>query len=455
MSEGELLISVIVIILVLLFATLFVAAEFALVKVRKSALVELQEEREKPSRQIATAIHMVENLNEYLSTTQVGITLAGLILGWMGEETIAHLLLEGGFLKEVTGASAGVIASVIALVFLTYVEVVFTELVPKNVAIDFPVKVALFVATPLRLFHVIFYPFVWLLNVSATGVTRLMGIKPANEGDEVYSEAEILSLSRTAARSGELDDADYVFMQRAFEMNDKVAVDIMIDRTQLDVVDITDSVHDTLQRYFETKHSRFPVVADNDKDKILGYVFNYDLMRQAQIDDTLSVRKIIRHMPTVPENMPIQDVLQKMIARRTPIVIVKDEYGGTSGIVTDKDIYEELFGSVRDEMDAVADDLVEKLGADEAGNMHYKVSGKMTLYDFERYFHADIRPFDDSDMVTLTGFFLDENSDTSAGDTIKVLDFEITALDFKDAYINEFEVVRVAPKTDDDMTIEE
>ncbi|RAU01975.1 hemolysin [Weissella confusa] len=455
MSEGELLISVIVIILVLLFATLFVAAEFALVKVRKSALVELQEEREKPSRQIATAIHMVENLNEYLSTTQVGITLAGLILGWMGEETIAHLLLEGGFLKEMTGASAGVIASVIALAFLTYVEVVFTELVPKNVAIDFPVKVALFVATPLRLFHVIFYPFVWLLNVSATGVTRLMGMKPANEGDEVYSEAEILSLSRTAARSGELDDADYVFMQRAFEMNDKVAVDIMIDRTQLDVVDITDSVHDTLQRYFETKHSRFPVVADNDKDKILGYVFNYDLMRQAQIDDTLSVRKIIRHMPTVPENMPIQDVLQKMIARRTPIVIVKDEYGGTSGIVTDKDIYEELFGSVRDEMDAVADDLVEKLGADDAGNMHYKVSGKMTLYDFERYFHADIRPFDDSDMVTLTGFFLDENSDTSAGDTIKVLDFEITALDFKDAYINEFEVVRVAPTTDDDMTIEE
>lgn len=455
MNEGELLISVIVIIIVLLLATLFVAAEFALVKVRKSALVELQEEREKPSRQIATAIHMVENLNEYLSTTQVGITLAGLILGWMGEETIAHLLLEGGFLKEMTGASAGVIASVIALVFLTYVEVVFTELVPKNVAIDFPVKVALFVATPLRLFHVIFYPFVWLLNVSATGVTHLMGMKPANEGDEVYSEAEILSLSRTAARSGELDDADYVFMQRAFEMNDKVAVDIMIDRTQLDVVDITDSVHDTLQRYFETKHSRFPVVAENDKDKILGYVFNYDLMRQAQIDDTLSVRKIIRHMPTVPENMPIQDVLQKMIARRTPIVIVKDEYGGTSGIVTDKDIYEELFGSVRDEMDAVADDLVEKLGADDAGNMHYKVSGKMTLYDFERYFHADIRPFDDSDMVTLTGFFLDENSDTSAGDTIKVLDFEITALDFKDAYINEFEVVRVAPTTDDDMTIEE
>ena len=132
--------------------------------------------------------------------------------------------------------------------------------------------------------------------------------------------------------------------------------------------------------------------------------------------------------------------------------IVSENVADQGGLTA---IYEELFGSVRDEMDAVADDLVEKLGADDAGNMHYKVSGKMTLYDFERYFHADIRPFDDSDMVTLTGFFLDENSDTSAGDTIKVLDFEITALDFKDAYINEFEVVRVAPTTDDDMTIEE
>ena len=443
MSEEHLGLSIFIIIVVLLFATLFVAAEFALVKVRKSALVDLQEQRGKPSRQITTAIHMVENLNEYLSTTQVGITLAGLLLGWMGEETIAHLLLKAGILQEMTGASAGVIASIIALVLLTYVEVVFTELVPKNISIDFPVKVALFVATPLRLFHIIFYPFVWLLNVSATGVTKLFGIKPASEGDEIYSEAEILSLSRTAARSGQLDEEEYVFMQRAFEMNEKVAEDIMVDRTQLEVVDITDTVASVVKRYFETGHSRFPVVADNDKDKILGYVFNYDLMRQAKVDDTVLVRKIIRNMPNVSENMPIQDVLQKMISRRTPMVTVRDEFGGTSGLVTDKDIYEELFGSVRDEMDAVADDLVAKMGSDDAGKMHYKVSGKMTLYDFERFFKTDIQVFDDSDMVTLTGYFLNENPTPIVGEAMTVQNFEITPLDFKDAYINEFEVVRV------------
>lgn len=440
MTEGQLIISIVVIIIILLLATLFVAAEFALVKVRKSALVDLQEKRERPSKQISLAIHMVENLNEYLSTTQVGITLSGLILGWMGEETVAHLLLETGVLQKIPGVSAAAIASIIALVVLTYVEVVFTELVPKNVSIEFPVKVALFVATPLRIFHVVFYPFVWLLNVSAVGVTKLMGIKMADEGDEVYSEAEILNLSRTAARRGELDEGEYVLMQRAFELNDKVAADIMVDRTQLTVLDVTATLKDAVDLYFSTKHSRFPVVADNDKDKILGYVFNYDIMRTYETNPDTPLRKIIRNMPTVSENMEINEILQKMIARRTTMIVVKDEYGGTSGIVTDKDIYEELFGSVRDEVDEVADDLVERLAANELGEPRYKVSGKMTLYDFERYFDTNIKAFDDSEMVTLTGYALDVLDDPHADDLFMVNQYEFKVLDYKDAYINDFEV---------------
>jgi CBS domain containing-hemolysin-like protein len=284
---------------------------------------------------------------------------------------------------------------------------------------------------------------VWLLNKSATGFTHLLGLRTASEDNEVYSEAEILSLSRNAARLGQLQNEDYVFMERAFEMNDKVANDIMIDRTQLFVVDVRSDIDDALHAYFETKHSRFPVVADGDKDKILGYVFNYDIMRQAEIDRTVPVRKIIRNMPTVPENMPIQDVLKLMISKRTPMIVVKDEYGGTSGIITDKDIYEELFGSVRDEVDWVVDDLVEKLGTDNQQQMHYKVSGKMTVYDFERYFKTDIKAFDKSDMVTLTGFILEQFPDIKGGDTVELADFAIKPLDFKDAYINEFEIVRL------------
>ena len=154
-----------------------------------------------------------------------------------------------------------------------------------------------------------------------------------------------------------------------------------------------------------------------------------------------SVRTVLRNLPVVSENQPITEVLQEMIEHRAPIVVVKDEYGGTSGIVTDKDVYEELFGTVRDEIDDVSDDLVQKIGSDEEGNMHYKVSGKMTLYDFERFFKTEIRSFEDSEMVTLTGYVLDEHPNFEVGEAIKINNFEITALDFKDAYINDFEVV--------------
>ena len=139
-----------------------------------------------------------------------------------------------------------------------------------------------------------------------------------------------------------------------------------------------------------------------------------------------------------------------MITHRAPIVVVKDEYGGTSGIVTDKDIYEELFGTVRDEIDDVADDLVAKIASDDDGNMHYKISGKMTLYDFDRYFDTEITEFEESEMVTLTGYVLHENPDIEVGEVLKVENFEIRALDHKDAYINEFEVVQL-PLTIEDI----
>ncbi|MDU2151846.1 MAG: CBS domain-containing protein, partial [Weissella confusa] len=223
---------------------------------------------------------------------------------------------------------------------------------------------------------------------------------------------------------------------------------------QLTVVDVTDTIGDALNLYLEEKFSRMPVVADNDKDKILGYVFSYDLVRQGRLSMDASVRTVLRNLPVVSENQPITEVLQEMIEHRAPIVVVKDEYGGTSGIVTDKDVYEELFGTVRDEIDDVSDDLVQKIGSDEEGNMHYKVSGKMTLYDFERFFKTEIRSFEDSEMVTLTGYVLDEHPNFEVGEAIKINNFEITALDFKDAYINDFEVVAL-PEEDPESDSED
>ncbi len=449
-SGPSIMINIVVIVVILLLAVLFTLTEYSLVKVRPSALRALQEARNKPSSNLTHAINMTNHMTEYLSTAQVGITLTSLILGWLGEEFIADLIISSGVLPA---AIAHSVASVAAILIFTFIHAVFTDLVPKNIAIDQPVKVLLFIVRPVMFFHIVLYPLIWLFDRTAAGVTKVLGFN-AHPDEDIYSQNESISLSEDAAQAGELDEEDLTFMKRAFSMNDKVAVDIMIDRTQLTVVDVTDTIGDALNLYLEEKFSRMPVVADNDKDKILGYVFSYDLVRQGRLSMDASVRTVLRNLPVVSENQPITEVLQEMIEHRAPIVVVKDEYGGTSGIVTDKDVYEELFGTVRDEIDDVSDDLVQKLGSDEEGNMHYKVSGKMTLYDFERFFKTEIRSFEDSEMATLTGYVLDEHPNFEVGEAIKINNFEITALDFKDAYINDFEVVAL-PEEDSESDSED
>jgi CBS domain containing-hemolysin-like protein len=449
LDNGQILMNFIIIIITFIFAAFFVAAEFALVQTRVTALEELQAKRSKPSVKITRAIKMVTNLTEYLSTTQVGTSICGIILGWIGEDTIEGLLVDALHTSSVALNSnlTHVISAIVGVLILTYFEVVLTEIVPKNISIDIPVKMLMLTVTPLHYFHVIFYPFVWLLNSSANGIVRLMGMKPADENDEVLSQSEIISLSRNAVKGGALEHNDLVYMKRAFAFNDKVAKDIMIYRTQLAVIDINKTVNDALKEYLQTKYSRLPVVANNDRDKILGYVFNYDLVRQKQTNGNVSLAKVLRHLSTTPENTPITEVLKQMIRTRVPMVVVVDEYGGTSGIVTDKDIYEELFGTVRDEIDNVADNMISQLSPDT-----YHVDGKTTIYDFERFFNVELNEPENSDTVTLSGYILENYDHVREGDQITLNGLEITIMDYENSYIDWLKVKKLgsaAPKDED------
>ena len=417
MSNGQALTNLIIILVVFYFAAFFVAAEFAIVSVRKSALESALEAGEGNKRKLKLALNMVSNMNEYLSTTQVGVTTTGIILGWLGADTLATLLTDLLGFMPLNKTSIVAISAVLGVVILTYLEVVITEIVPKNISIDMPMKVMMFIVTPLHYFHVVFYQFVWLLNVSASGIVKLVGLKPAGEEEDVLSQNEILNISKNAVHGGAIDKDDFVYMQRAFDFNDKVAKDIMIDRTSLEVVDVTDTVRGVINKYLQKKFTRFPVVANNDKDKILGYVYIYDMIRQAQVDDSVRVSKVMRTIITVPEVTPIQKLLQSMVQKQTPIVVVLDEYGGTSGIVTDRDIYEELFGTVKDEADDVSlEDIIAN------GDGTYKVSGKTTLYDFERYFK------------------LLENYKVKLGSVITIGQFDIKITEFNRNYIEWLEV---------------
>ncbi|MCW3763752.1 hemolysin family protein [Weissella confusa] len=441
LNEGQLFTNFIIIIITFIFAAFFVAAEFALVQARVTALEEMQAKRDKPSAKINRAIKMVTNLTEYLSTTQVGVSICGIILGWVGEGTIEELLTDALSLPSwsLNNSVIHVISAIVGVLLLTYFEVVLTEIVPKNISIDIPIKTLMLVTTPLHYFHITFYPFVWLLNSSANGIVKMLGMKPADESQDVLSQSEIISLSRNAVKGGELEHNDLLYMERAFDFNDKVAKDIMIDRTQLTVIDINKTVNDAIKLYLKTKYSRLPVVADNDKDKILGYVFNYDLIRQKQINGDVSLAKVLRHMPTTPETTPITEVLKLMISTRVPMVVVVDEYGGTSGIITDKDIYEELFGTVRDEIDNVSDNMISKIGENQ-----YRVDGKTTIYDFERFFHVELKDSEDSDVVTLSGYVLDNYHNIHEGETIKLANLDLKIQDYRHSYIDSFIVTTLS-----------
>lgn len=441
LNEGQLFTNFIIIIITFIFAAFFVAAEFALVQARVTALEEMQAKRDKPSAKINRAIKMVTNLTEYLSTTQVGVSICGIILGWVGEGTIEALLTDALSLPSwsLNNSVIHVISAIVGVLLLTYFEVVLTEIVPKNISIDIPIKTLMFVTTPLHYFHITFYPFVWLLNSSANGIVKMLGMEPADESQDVLSQSEIISLSRNAVKGGELEHNDLLYMERAFDFNDKVAKDIMIDRTQLTVIDINKTVNDAIKLYLKTKYSRLPVVADNDKDKILGYVFNYDLIRQKQINGDVSLAKVLRHMPTTPETTPITEVLKLMISTRVPMVVVVDEYGGTSGIITDKDIYEELFGTVRDEIDNVSDNMISKIGENQ-----YRVDGKTTIYDFERFFHVELKDSEASDVVTLSGYVLDNYHNIHEGETIKLTNLDLKIQDYHHSYIDSFIVTTLS-----------
>lgn len=438
MNTAQIITNLIATLVIFVFAAFFVAAEFALVQTRSSQLEDMLANNKGSRRKVKCALRMTHNLNEYLSTTQVGTTLVGVVLGWFSADTFAILFGQLLNLTRLNHTVVRSVSAVLGVILLTYLEVVITEIVPKNIAIDMPVRLLLKIVTPLQLFHTLVYPFVWLLNISSNGLLKILGFEPADEENQVYSQSEIIKLSRKAVHGGSLDKNDLTYMKRAFELNDKVAKDIMTDRTRLIVINSSDTINQALKMYLDEGSSRIPVVRDNNKDDVVGYIYAFDVVQQSQIDKKVPVTRIIRTMITVPESMPIQDILQLMIKKHTPVVLVVDEYGGTSGLVTDKDIYEELFGTVKDEIDDVSDDYIIK---DKKGNVH--VSGKTTLYDFARYFKSDLKSFQDSDIITIGGYMMEHYPNLKKGQKIELENFEFELENIEQGFMRWFVVKKL------------
>ncbi|MFD1317505.1 hemolysin family protein [Loigolactobacillus zhaoyuanensis] len=418
----SLLINWLIIIVVGFIAAIFVAAEFSVLKVRPSYLKELINNGNRTAK---VAQGLLEKLNDTLSTTQVAITFTGILMGAIGESTLSETIVLL-FAQFGVKLPENWILSTVSIIILTYLEVVLTELVPKSMAIDRPNKIVLLITRPVSGFQKIAFPLVWFMNLSAAAVLKVLGYTVATESEDIFTQAEILGITREAVRGGTIDSADATFISRGFDFNDRTAKDVMIDRTSAIFISNQDDVATAYQRYLETGLTRFPVMRNQNHDQVCGYLYAYDLAKQNAIDATVSVQTLIRPIAHVPEGMLINEIYRMMVRTKSPFALVTDEYGGTAGIITDEDINEELLGDIQDENDRDKD----YVQAQDDGS--YRVNGKITLSDFEVAFKVRIPALEESNAVTLSGYLLEQQPTIGLHEQLIVPPFSLTVAEIGD-----------------------
>jgi CBS domain containing-hemolysin-like protein len=326
------IIGVVVLIVVNAF---FVIAEFAIVKVRETRIAERAAEG---SRRARVADHIVTHLAAYLSATQLGVTAASLGLGWLGAVAFSDVLNR---------ALNPTVAAILAFVIITFITIIFGELVPKSLAIRKSEQSTLAIALPLRWFYLVTRPITWFLYMATVGVLKLFRIEPASESDLAHSEEELRMILEASQEGGHIDEVEQALMRRALTFGDRTVSDIMVPRTETAFLPTSSTVSEAIAEIDETNHTRYPVF-EEDVDNIVGYVHVKDLFRAPR---TSTLRRMLRPIGFISETANVEVALQRFQSTRTPLAIVVDEHGGTAGIVTIQDVVEELIGEVQDEFD--------------------------------------------------------------------------------------------------------
>ncbi len=384
----------------------FVAAEFALVKVRPTQLDPLAA---RGSRRARLGRHMVHHLDAYLSASQLGITLASLGLGWVGEPAFAWLVRP--VVERIPGASpalASTVAISVAFLLITTLHIVIGEQAPKTLAIRKAEGTTLFITLPLHFFYKLTYPVIWLLNHAANGILRLVGVQPVSEAEMGHDEGELRMLLASADPS-RLSSQKRELLDNIFELSDRVARQLMLPRADVVYLSTTRTLADNLAVARQSGHTRFPL-CEGDLDHAIGLVHIKDLFRAG--DGLADLSEVARELAFVPETLQADRLLRRMRAQRLHMVAVVDEYGGVSGIVTMENVIEEIVGSIQDEFDLEKPELVKK------GKNVYQVSGGMLIDDLE---HALGIELSDRDEDTVGGVVLSELGRLpTAGDRVEL-----------------------------------
>ncbi|WP_134685331.1 hemolysin family protein [Brevibacillus migulae] len=385
MDSIPIVLNLLLVIFLVLLNAFFVAAEFALVKVRQTRLTQLANEGNKRAR---FAQSVTQKLDAYLSATQVGITLASLGLGWVGEPVIAHSIVEpllGTF--ALPDYVTSTLSFAIAFALITFLHIVAGEMAPKSLAIQRAEETSLWVAAPLAFFYKLMYPVIVVLNGSANRLLKWFGLEPVSEHEAAHTEEEIRLLVNESHKSGHIDQTELALVEQVFDFSETLAREIMIPRIDMVCLYRSNTFEENLEVIRTARHTRFPV-ADEDKDNIIGFVHATDFYISALSSQDVQLDSLLRPTMTVPESMEISQVLRLMQKRRSQIAIVIDEYGGTAGLVTLEDILEEIVGDIKDEFDANELPDIEKT---EAG---LSVAGKVLLSELSDHLPFELESVD-------------------------------------------------------------
>lgn len=412
----------------------FVATEFAMVKVRKSRIETLIIQGNKRAKR---TLIVVKDLNSYLSACQLGITLASLGLGWVGEPAILRLLMPIFNLFNLPSSIEHSIAFIIAFSIITGCHIVFGELVPKSLAIISPEKIALSTAFPLIFFYKLTYPVMWIFNHSTNWILKVFGLSQVDEHESVHTDEEIKLLVEESYNHGLVDRTELTLVDNIFDFSDKTVKEIMVPRTDITNIFIEDSFDDIIAYTFEEQLTRYPVCKEN-KDNVIGFIHIKDLYKQKIECNNQDIRHIIREIKLVPESMLISDLLKIFKKDKVQVALVIDEYGGTAGLVTIEDILEEIVGEIQDEFDEEEDAIIK------CEDNSYIVDGKVLIEDITEFLYIDI---EDDHIDTIGGWaYTQLDSYPKDNDKFTYKNYEFTILKCNRKRINKLLIKNLSDK---------
>lgn len=396
----------------------FVAAEFAIVKVRSTQLTELADEG---SARAKMARRLTRHLDAYLSATQLGITLASLALGWVGEPAFEHLIEpifeRFGGMSEVAARTA---SATFAFVVISVLHIVLGELAPKSVAIQKPVGTSLWIAYPLHWFYLITYPAIVLLNGVSRAILKVFGIHAMAEHETAHSPEELRLILASSEKAGILSEENREIIEGVFQFSKRTARQIMVPRTDVVVLSVTRTIEENLETIRTTRHTRYPL-CEGSLDHTIGLIHVKDLLLAQLRGPGKSLLELKREILFVPENSTVESLLSQFIEHKTHMAVILDEYGGASGIVSLENITEELFGQIQDEFDR------ERPEIEPLGNGRYRVRGDYLIEDLADRLKVDVG---EPEEETVGGYVAARlGREVSPGDKVELGDLAISVLE--------------------------